>query len=81
MSPDGKAEVIKALKECAHVTLMCGDGGNDVGALKQADVGLALLSGFGNMNAEATSELHGDGEAKVGSEGGSGRCCPWHVMG
>ena len=79
MSPNGKAEVITTLKERAHVTLMC--GGNDVGALKQADVGHALLNGFGVMNAEATSELHGDGEAKVGSEGGSGRCCPWHVMG
>ena len=35
---------------------MCGDGGNDVGALKQAHIGLALLSGFGNANAEKDEE-------------------------
>ena len=46
MSPHGKARVIRAMqKRKGHNVLMCGDGGNDVGALKQADVGLALLSG------------------------------------
>jgi cation-transporting ATPase 13A1 len=47
-SPQGKAKVIRAMQmHKGHQVMMCGDGGNDVGALKQADVGLALLSGYG----------------------------------
>jgi len=52
MTPDAKETVIECLHSVGALCLMCGDGANDVGALKQADVGVALLSGFGNLNVD-----------------------------
>ncbi|GAB5364809.1 hypothetical protein AAMO2058_001002200 [Amorphochlora amoebiformis] len=64
MSPQGKAKVISSMQTFqGHHVLMCGDGGNDVGALKQADVGLALLSGYGNTNAGGVSKQEEDGKS------------------
>ena len=66
MSPQGKAHVCRSLQQ-AHkgpCVLMCGDGGNDVGALKQADVGLALLAGYGDANTTTDS----GGYAEVGEK-------------
>merc|ERR1719296_682228 len=52
MTPDAKETVIQCLHSVPKLCLMCGDGANDVGALKQADVGVALLSGFGDVNVD-----------------------------
>jgi len=44
VSPAQKEEIVLALNDAGMFTLMCGDGTNDVGALKAAHVGVSIVN-------------------------------------
>lgn len=57
MSPDEKHELVEKLQELEYCCAFCGDGANDCGALKAADIGISLSEAEASVAAPFTSRV------------------------
>ena len=57
MSPDEKHELVEKLQSIDYCCGFCGDGANDCGALKAADVGISLSEAEASVAAHFTSRV------------------------
>lgn len=57
MSPEHKTILVESLREEQFIVCMCGDGANDCGALRAADVGVSLSTEEASIAAPFTSNV------------------------
>ncbi|XP_025059474.1 cation-transporting ATPase 13A2 isoform X3 [Alligator sinensis] len=57
MSPDQKTRLVRCLQDLNYCVGMCGDGANDCGALKAADVGISLSEAEASVASPFTSRI------------------------
>lgn len=57
MSPEQKTLLVEELKKTGVLVGMCGDGANDCGALKAADIGVSLSEAEASIAAPFTSKV------------------------
>ena len=55
--PNDKIKAIELFQKIGKRVAMCGDGANDCGALKQADIGLSLSMAEASISAPFTSQI------------------------
>lgn len=55
--PNDKARIVMVFQKLGKKVSMCGDGANDCGALKQADIGLSLSQAEASISAPFTSQV------------------------
>ena len=73
IDPDGKRQVVRALQDAGHTVAMVGDGVNDVLAMKQANVGVAIATGADAARAVAQVVLVHGGFSSLPAAIGEGR--------